>query len=116
MMISSTTIPKGIWKALQHIDCLDHKLREIREEMEGMRRGNAALQPKPAFSAMVDKGVEIQKQKAKIWNEKLRNQVVPGTTKSFWNLAVENNLGVRVAGPETLLELSAISILKLIPI
>jgi len=106
-------IPKNIEKSIKKIATIDKKQKALAFEANAIIESSAVGQPPPVLGRTLDKINNLQKQKAKIWNDEIRNKIIPGTNNTFWQMAVKSNLVVNTFGKEEYLKFYAEDIRKL---
>ncbi len=98
------TYEKGIAK----IRRLDIKQRKLEREADLIHSTSAFCQAPPIYHRTLDKIIEIQLRKGKIWNEEIRNYLIPPKKRrTFWQRAIELNLPVNRYGIESHLDFYA---------
>jgi len=96
-----------IQRAIAKIKRLDVKQRELQTEADLILSTSAVGQAPPVYHRAVDKAIEVTKQKAKIWNEEIRNKVIPETGRTYWQTAIEARLPTVDLGKEKHLDFFA---------
>lgn len=105
----------NIIKSINKIKKLDIKQRELELYAKSIFETMPFGQSPPIYEKTLDKAIEIQVRKAKIWNDEIRNRFVPRTNKTFWQLAIQQGkLIVNFYGREEALQFYGEDIEKLI--
>ena len=114
IIIEMKKLSNDIEKAIQKIEKIDKKQKELEKETKLIRQTSPIGQHPPVLDRIYEKIIKLTEKKAEIWNKELRNKIVPGTTKTFWQLAIERKLPVVKYGKERYLDFYANDIRKLI--
>lgn len=78
-------VPKVVQKGIERIQRLDVKQRKLEWEAEQIAKTAPVNQAPPIYHRTLDKVMELQKQKAVIWN-KIRDIIVTPDGKTLWQI------------------------------
>lgn len=103
---------EAIEKVIQRIEKLDIKEKEYSDEASSILKTAPMGQAPDVYGRTLDKGIKIQEEKAKLWND-IRSKIIPTINKTLWQAAIEKQLDVVRYGEETHLKISAEDIRQL---
>ena len=106
-MDESGGIRMNLEKAISKIAKFDVKEKELDRYAEAIKSSMPFGQPYPIYLRTLDKINEIRAKKAKIWNNELRNYILPTTTKTLWQIAIGQKLPACRFGEEAYLDFYA---------
>ena len=104
---------KGLDRILARIAIRDRKERDFFDTADMIQQTQAQGQPPPIWGRTLDKGLEMQAEKAKLWNQ-IRGLIIPGQHKTLWQEAIARNLDVGRWGKEEHLKITANQIRELL--
>jgi len=102
---SAILIPKDIEKSIQRIEKLAIEKKKYLDEADSIAQIQPLGQPYPTFGTAIDKANDIAVKQADVWNN-IRSRIIPGTSKTLWQKAIEKRLPVVDYGQEKFLEFS----------